>query len=716
MSTTKSSGPLRAVQWASHPELAGRLMTANLRDSSGRSLMAADGSAFAASALGVQRSAAPCYFRSNQGTIARLATSVGQIGVGYSGKIVVIDDSGNVWRFTETGDGWTQVAAGTFASHMTNISLLFCDSRGYLFFGAAVTSHSDLYRSTDDGATWASVKSFPLTTDSAAPMCEDDAGNLYLGSYGSLSAGSNSCKLYKSTDGGANWTDISANMPSTPARHIHGTWWDNYRKLLFVTHGDAGASSRIFVSDDRGATFSTWTASAQATAMAFTPNYIIYASDQSADRSISRVAGASTAAAVAASTPTRVYDWRTDGGQASSGGGSGVGNGFAWWGGYDNGVAFFPYCSEGVRCSLMTSCDEGATWAEVDAVESTGALYQEQALVSQFNAGRDGWYYGRISAQGVLAKWGVFAPGTVAQIDPSSTSQGTGVVAARREPIGYGLRSPGLIQKLVAPYTTPIMLSQYGLLLANGRQAGAQGSAALVYHNADDVTAPSVTFTTNPITLSKSGTGSDVVTSTTQKYSGANSFKAAVTAGTGASQFRLTTAPWGTSDGTECWASMRVYWNGTIDTNRQDIIEFNSIRVGVRSVSSIKTIQVFQTSLAVTLNNMHRADLVAVPENSWFRLKFACSLSPNSSGGRRGRVRVWVDVGSGWRQICDVHGVPTYGSVSANLWLGIIQGGSGAAANCYLDDIRWGTSDPDRAAPITLAQTPSAVPDLGMFA
>jgi hypothetical protein len=694
-----------------------------LTNSSGQTLLARDTASGAtlaagASAIGVARSAAPAYYRSAQGPTARVPA--GYLGVGYSGKIVVIDSSGNVWLYTEAGDGWTIVGATTFAAQAVGMSFLFADSRGYLFFCSTVTNYNIIYRSTDDGANWTAVKTFPLTTDSGAPIAEDDLGNLYLGTYGSLGAGSNSCKFYKSTDGGANWTDLTANLPSTPQRHIHGCWWDDYRKLLFVTHGDAGSSSRIFVSGDRGVTFSTWTASAQATAMAFSPDYVFYTADQSGNRGVYRAAAAAgiSAATMSAATPTKVFDWRADGDRASSGGSAGTDNGYAWWGGYANGSVFFPYGSEGARAALLTSTDQGATWAEVDSFESAGILYHEMAAVSPFNPGWDGLYYGRTtnSSQSLLSAWGLFAPGTVSQIDPASTSRGSGVAIARAEPIGYGLRSPGLIQKLIANYTSPIMLSQYGVLLANGKTAGAQGSTPLVYHNADDVTAPSVTFSTNPITLSTSGTGSAVVTSTTQKVSGANSFKAVVTAGTGASQFRLTTAPWGTADGTEAWVSTRVYWNGTIDANRQDIIEFNSIRVGVMLIGSTKALRVFQLTLSVNLNTQDAADLVAIPENTWFRLKFACSLSPNSVGGRRGRVRVWVDIGAGWRQVCDAMGVPTYSSVSANLFLGINQGGSGAAATCYLDDIRWSTSDPDRVAPITLAQSPSAVPDLGLFA
>jgi len=778
-----------------------------LTDSSGRSLLAYGGdmtstAAAAASVLGVMRSPAPAYFRT-----ARLPSAI--IGVGYSGKIVAIDSSGNVWRYTETGDGWTQVAAAAFASSIASASVLFADSAGNLYSGSA--SINTVQRSTDDGATWSTALTFPGASDSMAPMCEDDQGGRHAVAYGggtvgnycvafsaatgginaittgTISDGTNSATLtgakvvytsattgfflfsaapspgnfsgaaactnaasgqtctvagpatalstpnaaslafnsrsyHKSIDGGATWANLTGNLPASIQRHVHGVWWDDFRKLLFVTHGDAGGSSQTFVSGDRGATFSIWAASGQATGMAFSPDYIFYASDNANDRGVYRVAAAAgiTAAALAATTPTRVFDWRADSGQASSGGGSGSGNGYAWWGGYENGVVFFPFGSEGLRAVLLTSCDQGDTWAEADAFEATGALYHEQACVSPFNTGRDGWFYGRNSNQTLFNRWGVFKPGTVAQIDSASTSYGSGVVAARREPISYGLRSPGLIQRLAAPYASPIMLGAYGVLLANGHAAGAQGAAALVFHNADDVTAPSTTFTSNPITLSPVSDAAPsykVVTSTSQKYSGANSFKARVDGGTASSQFRLTTAPWGTADGTEAWVSMRVYLEGTIDANRQDIIDFNSIRVGTYLVSSKKHLRVFNTTLAVTLNTQDSNDLVEIPENTWFRLKFACSLSPNVAGGRRGRVRVWVDIGAGWRQVCDAQGVPTYsGAASANLFLGINQGSSASAANCYLDDVRWGTSDPDRVAPITLTQSPSAVPDLGFFA
>jgi hypothetical protein len=119
-------------------------------------------------------------------------------------------------------------------------------------------------------------------------MCEDDQGNLYASEYSDDVAPTLNIKAYKSTDNGANWSDISSGFPLTVNRHGHGVYWDPYRKLLFYTHGDGGATSDILYSSDRGSTWTRWTASIQATGMCFTPSYIFYGADPSGDRGIYR--------------------------------------------------------------------------------------------------------------------------------------------------------------------------------------------------------------------------------------------------------------------------------------------------------------------------------------------------------------------------------------------------------------------------------------------
>lgn len=688
-----------------------------LADASNRTLLAKDqfgaDRKFDVSALGSVLSTQPGYFRTTLGDVARLNASAFYGAVGYAGKRVAVDISGNVWKLIEGGAGWEQVATAAFAG-MANFSEFFVDSRGYIYCGSATTGQNMVYRSVDDGTTWTTPLTFPLTTDSLAPMAEDELGNLYVGTYGSLGAGSNSCKFYKSTDGGGNWSDLTANLPSVPARHIHGCWWDRHRSLLFITHGDAGASSRIFVSSDRGASFSTWTASAQATAMAFTPEYIFYTADQSTDRGVYRSSGANLAAVIA-STPSRVFDWRIDGSQSSSGGGAGTGNGFAWWGGVENGVVFFPFGSEGTRAALLASADNGETWFEMETKATAGNLFQERVYVSQFHPTRDGFIYGRESGSTRTYQIGLFAPGTEVKIDKASTSRGSGVVSARGEPLAWGVRSAGIQQRLVSPYAASLVLGPYVSLRSDGFQCGAVGSRAAIYHNFDEVTAPTLP---SGITASTSGAaGVAVVTSAAQKVSGANSLLSSTSgAGTGESTFRLTTSPFTLSDGAEAWVSFSALYSGTIDSVVTDFFQCNSIRAAMQVTDGVKTVRIRNSSLSVQLSNAKSTDYVVIPDASsaWFRFKIGVVFSPNTAGNRQGRVRAWVDIGAGWRLICDAIGVPTYSSLSGNAFIGLNVTGAAAAANLYIDDVRWGTSDPDHLPAITLAQTPSAVPDLGM--
>jgi hypothetical protein len=684
-------------------------------DSAGRALVVQGGYVLQ-TAKQAMRATTPILYRTSKGVAARAAGM--QVGVGYGGKVVAVDNAGSFWRWTAAG-GWEQVSATGVITGTA--SVLFADSRGYLFYGVAATvgNPKPLWRSTDDGATWSSVLTFGGSNDGATPMCEDDAGNLYVGAYGlgasGVSLAENSRSVWKSTNSGANWTAITANLPGGAAainRHIHSVQWDHYRGLLFVSTGDAGASSKINVSADRGATFSAWAGSTQATALAFSATHVCYACDQSTDRRIYR-AGVSSLAEVLASTPAVAWDWVADASLPDNGQTT---NGYAWQGlSDDQGNMVFPYGSEGVRTSVMASSDGGATWGEV----LTGPLGQNTwhtfAQVSHYNTSRDGFQYGvdTTPTSDILSQWRVYAPGSVLPV-AYSTSQvpSSGVVSPLTSLIDYGLQTPGVVQKLSTNYAAQATITMDGAVVDTaGLTLGAPITTyPLHVEPFDNVTAPTMP---SGWTLSTSGTGTAIVTSTAQKVSGANSAIAVLGAGAAAAQMRRTTAPWTLVDGSTVWCSANWFVTA-ITATRCDFIEFNHIRIGWVLADGVKRLVVANSALAINYGQA-LYEAIAFPENAWVKVKVAITVAPNTVGAKNGRVRVLQDTGTGYKMALDVVGIPIYpaGSLSQNLWLGGNSGGN--ACSIYVDDVRMGTSDPERPPSVVLTGSQQSVPRLGLY-
>lgn len=679
--------------------------TSVISDSSGRSLLVGKAQIDASATRSAPRGA-PILYEATTGVVTHITAFQG--AVGYSGRIVAVTTAGTFSRWEESTGWGTVSAAGVIPG---TIIVFFADSRGYLFYGVAGSAGSakPIWRSTDHGATWTSVLTFGGADDYPSPICEDAAGNLYAGAYGAGASGaaSNSRSLWKSTDGGANWSDISANMPGGSAgidRHIHGVWWDGHRSLLFVTHGDNGSSSKIYVSDDAGATFSTWTASAQATAMAFTSTHVLYAADSSADRRVYRAEVASLAAVIA-STPTLCLDWTADFSVAGNGS---TQNGFAWASYEDEqGNVAFSFGSEGTRTAVVASADSGATWTQVKTGAASGRQWHDFARVSPYNTGRDGFCYSQdtVPSTDVLSQWRLYAPETVLEVDYSATfAVADGLTAPLPQLIDHGLSSSPVVQKLIADYAEPALVTMTNAVIdpAGFTLGAATGDFPLVAETWDSATAPALPsgWTTNT-----SGTGTAAVTSTTQAVSGTNSLKCVLGAGSAVSQIRKTTAPWTVAAGDELWCAAS-FWIDAIGTTRTDLIECNSMRIGVIEREGVNRLEVSNTTLFIDYKQALAAAL-AFPESAWVRVKMRLKLAPNASSQRYGRVQVWQDTGTGYRMVLDVIGASTYNSLSQNLFVG--GSSAGNACTIYVDDVRMGLTDPERPPAYVLTGTQQAV-------
>jgi hypothetical protein len=150
-------------------------------------------------------------------------------GIIYAGKIDTI------YKSTDQGATWSSIY--TVPGSPTQIRKVFVDSRNYVYVsGYGGSSAWGLYRSTNGGTTWAKV----ITEDTNCDvwgMDEDASGNLYAGEYSWSYAGQT--QIWKSTDGGANWTvKYSLDTGVGQQDHVHDLRVDPTSGWIYATLGD----------------------------------------------------------------------------------------------------------------------------------------------------------------------------------------------------------------------------------------------------------------------------------------------------------------------------------------------------------------------------------------------------------------------------------------------------------------------------------------------
>jgi photosystem II stability/assembly factor-like uncharacterized protein len=110
---------------------------------------------------------------------------------------------GGVWMSEDGGSSWNRVF--TQDQYLFNI-MTTAD-------GTVYTSGKQLYRSTDKGKTWKQLTKFPQSARSVVgiEVHPKDANTIWISS--TLWNGAADGAVYKSTDGGETWNEITGNLP-----------------------------------------------------------------------------------------------------------------------------------------------------------------------------------------------------------------------------------------------------------------------------------------------------------------------------------------------------------------------------------------------------------------------------------------------------------------------------------------------------------------------
>ena len=138
-------------------------------------------------------------------------------------------------RTNDAGITWTPVSCGTNVWYYTDV--VFYDANNGVASAYMNSSDQCVFITSDGGNTWTQASSGIATN--LMGICYADQNTLYAVSTGAI---------YKSTDGGHNWTTISG-----PAGMYFGIDFAN------PSFGVIGAEEKIFATNDGGATWSTFT-------------------------------------------------------------------------------------------------------------------------------------------------------------------------------------------------------------------------------------------------------------------------------------------------------------------------------------------------------------------------------------------------------------------------------------------------------------------------
>lgn len=220
-------------------------------------------------------------------------------------------------KSTSEGRNWIKVWAGWTTGHMSAVGMWVRTNNNAIIttWHPADGSSPSLIRSTDNGATWATVRPSEPGVGWLGPtnVCVNPVtGTVWAGEYTATTnyATNPTYRIWKSTDHGATWTVFKTIQrdpvahPETAMFHCHGIQVDPFTGRVFVANGDAPANAGIYrITADE----TDWEPVATnrqlgsepggliwggAVGLMFFPDYIAWAVDQSFTSGIVRVARA----------------------------------------------------------------------------------------------------------------------------------------------------------------------------------------------------------------------------------------------------------------------------------------------------------------------------------------------------------------------------------------------------------------------------------------
>lgn len=187
------------------------------------------------------------------GQIVGAGGNVNWIWMSYAGTLFAYRAiTGSMFRSTDKGDSWSVVSNGVNSGFVTLLGQQQAGATIYALTdnGAAPDPSVEVMTSADDGATWNNL--VPTT------LAGLDAPNFFLVTQAGSLLATDANGIYRSVDGGANWTQVQVGMPGNLNSNTIRQMNDANKTLICIygsTNGLAG-NFGYYVSTDDGATWS----------------------------------------------------------------------------------------------------------------------------------------------------------------------------------------------------------------------------------------------------------------------------------------------------------------------------------------------------------------------------------------------------------------------------------------------------------------------------
>lgn len=164
--------------------------------------------------------------------------------------IYAYDRGRSIWKSTDSGRTYTRTGSSKVGVTSIQFGTVFWKTTA----GSLLAFRFDfdqMYRSTDDGATWTSVHTLPFKQLlGPQSICQDlVTGYLYYAEYPTLTGlTSPTCKVWRSTDDGVTWTVFYTFNTSGAGAidHIHSIQWDHVAQRVVISAGDSNPAAGLY--------------------------------------------------------------------------------------------------------------------------------------------------------------------------------------------------------------------------------------------------------------------------------------------------------------------------------------------------------------------------------------------------------------------------------------------------------------------------------------
>jgi len=180
---------------------------------------------------------------------------------------------GGLWRTDDAGNNWRNISDGYFRSSSigaigiapSDPNVIYVGTGEHAIRGQSSTYGDGMYRSTDQGRTWSRIGLTASRQISAVRVHPQQPDVVYAAVQGDRWKGTTDRGVYRSVDGGRNWTQLlkgenatsgaaDLSMDPTNPRILYAAMWDHQRTPWMVRSG--GPGSGIWKSLDGG---ESWT-------------------------------------------------------------------------------------------------------------------------------------------------------------------------------------------------------------------------------------------------------------------------------------------------------------------------------------------------------------------------------------------------------------------------------------------------------------------------